>query len=234
MGTCKLRAGDRRESVIGYRSPAAKASSGGDGLSNYPAGRPAGRGIRPLPPREKERPGAALAGAKKPVRCLGRSRGPSGAGMGRRRPPMCALPSGGRGCSARREPGRAHGYRGLLPFASPRFRIQFQPPFPRSAGPRAGSASRRARAEGPRLRRLHLRAPPAPAKGTDSSAFLPCASSLFLPLPGAAASFPTSTLPKLFSRSPERGALPQLPEAGSRLLLNFWGSRMSKMEKEIL
>lgn len=57
MGTCKLRGGDRRESVIGYRSPGAKASSGGDGLSNYPAGRPAGRGIRPLPPRGKERPG---------------------------------------------------------------------------------------------------------------------------------------------------------------------------------
>lgn len=94
MGTCKLRAGDRRESVIGYRSPAAKASSAGDGLSNYPAGRPAGRAIRPLPPRGKERPGAALAGAKKPVRCLGRSRGPSGAGMGRRRAPRCALPSG--------------------------------------------------------------------------------------------------------------------------------------------
>lgn len=94
MGTCKLRAGDRRESVIGYRSPGAKASSGGDGLSNYPAGRPAGRGIRPLPPRGKERPGAALAGAKKPVRCLGKSRGPSGAGMGRRRALVCALPLG--------------------------------------------------------------------------------------------------------------------------------------------
>lgn len=74
MGTCKLRAGDRRESVIGYRSPGAKASSGGDGLSNYPAGRPAGRGSRPLRPRGKERPGAALAGGRKPVRCLGKNR----------------------------------------------------------------------------------------------------------------------------------------------------------------
>lgn len=66
MGTCKLRAGDRRESVIGYRSPGAKASSGGDGLSNYPAGRPAGRGSRPLRPRGQERPGAALAGGENP------------------------------------------------------------------------------------------------------------------------------------------------------------------------
>lgn len=34
MGTCKLRAGDRREPVIGYRSMGAEASSAGDGLSN--------------------------------------------------------------------------------------------------------------------------------------------------------------------------------------------------------
>lgn len=44
MGTCKLWAGDRRESVIGYRSMGAKASSGGDGLSNYPGGCPGCRG----------------------------------------------------------------------------------------------------------------------------------------------------------------------------------------------
>lgn len=46
MGTCKLRAGDRRESVIGYRSTGAQAFSGGNGLSNYPAGPPG----QPTPP----------------------------------------------------------------------------------------------------------------------------------------------------------------------------------------
>lgn len=45
MGTCKLWAGDRREAVIGYRSMGAKASSGGDGLSNYPADCPGCGGL---------------------------------------------------------------------------------------------------------------------------------------------------------------------------------------------
>lgn len=228
MGTCKLRAGDRRESVIGYRSAGAEASSGGDGLSNYPAGRLG----QPSPPAPgKGAPAGRSARGKAPW----------------------AVPGGG-GCFARREPprwGRGGGttprtffplhYRDLK-YGSNTPHHPTTPPSPRAARSsllpeprtRTGSARRRARGAGGSR-------PPAPpparrasAGRRNSSAFLPCASSLFLPLPGAAASFPTSTLPKLFSRSPERGALPQLPAAGSRLLLNFWGSRMSKMEKEIL
>lgn len=229
MGTCKLRAGDRRESVIGYRSPGAKASSGGDGLSNYPAGRAAGRGSERCRPGERSARGPPLL-REKPVRCLGKSRGPSGAGMGRRRALMCALLLGRQ--RMLRTPGAGHSTRisRTFPFASSRLKIRFQPPFPRCCGTRSpgGRGARGSRLPAPPPAR------PASAGRRNSSAFLPCASSLFLPLPGAAASFPTSTLPKLFSRSPERGALPQLPEAGSRLLLNFWGSRMSRMEKEIL
>lgn len=143
MGTCKLRAGDRRESVIGYRSPGAKASSGGDGLSNYPAGRPAGRGIRPLPPRGKKRPGAALAGVRKPVRCLGKSRGPSGAGMGRRHTLMCALPLGRQGSRA--------GHTDIENFSllhHQDLKSSSSPPSLAPAGPRAGSAFGQARGRG--------------------------------------------------------------------------------------
>lgn len=178
------------------------------------------------------------------MRSPGKSRGPSGAvpGAGMPRPPRAAedAPHGGSRGGGDVTPR-------TFPFAPSRLKIQIHPPthtdpppFPRAARyiflrePRTGSAPRRARgAGGPRLP-APPPARPASAGRRNSSAFLPCASSLFLPLPGAAASFPTSTLPKLFSRSPERGGLPQLPAAGSRLLLNFWGSRMSKMEKEIL
>lgn len=73
MGTCKLRAGDRRESVIGYRSLGAKASSDGDGLSNYPARRPAAGQGQPGVPRQptppapgKDAPGDRRAGGKTP------------------------------------------------------------------------------------------------------------------------------------------------------------------------
>lgn len=129
-----------------------------------------------------------------------------------------------------------------FPFSLRRFKHGSSPPLlPRcpfhlpARAPHRERAPRGTEAGGavPVCRRLHLLAP-ASAGRRNSSAFLPCASSLFLALPVAAASFPTSTLPKLFSRSPEPGALPQLPAVGSRLLLNFWGSRMSKMEKEIL
>lgn len=146
MGTCKLRGGDRRESVIGYRSPGAKASSGGDGLSNYSAGRPAGRGIRPLPPRGKEHPGA---GGKKPVRCLGKSRGPSGAGAGRRRALMCALLLRRQRMLRTRGAGQGTRISRTFPFASSRLKIQFQTPLSLApAGPHAGSASRGARGRG--------------------------------------------------------------------------------------
>lgn len=87
MGTCKLWAGDRRESVIGYRSMGAKASSSGDGLSNYPAGCPGcGGGSRrtagvdrhrdrdPLPARGRVAQGRFHLGPGDVVVRAGRSR----------------------------------------------------------------------------------------------------------------------------------------------------------------
>lgn len=154
-----------------------------------------------------------------------------------------------------RTPGKGGtGHRELFPLHHPDLKHSFSPPsvsrpcpppfFPRAAplhlpagsphGERIPPSSGRDVGGPPPLPAPPPPARPASAGRRNSSAFLPCASSLFLPLPGTAASFPTSTLPKLFSRSPERGALPRLPAAVSRLLLNFWGSRMSKMEKEIL
>lgn len=186
------------------------------------------------------------------MRSPGKSCGPSvavpGAGMGRQHAPGCPVLLGrrgmlrtagaGEGGTGHRELFRLH-HPGLKYRSNP-LHTQTPPPFPRAARyiflrePRTGGAPRRARGAGGPRPPAPPPARPASAGRRNSSAFLPCASSLFLPLPGAAASFPTSTLPKLFSRSPERGGLPQLPAAGSRLLLNFWGSRMSKMEKEIL
>lgn len=104
MGTCKLRAGDRRESVIGYRSTGAKASSGGDGLSNYPVRARRGQPIPPAP------------GEKSSVGCLGRSRRDAGWGGSA----AGAAPSSS-GAEDAPHAGAGDGTRITFPFASPRF-----------------------------------------------------------------------------------------------------------------
>lgn len=190
MGTCKLRAGDRRESVIGYRSAGAEASSGGDGLSNYPAGRPAagqgqpgGWGSRPLPPRGKGLPPAALRG--KSALCCARGPRPAWGGgtpwdapsflLGRRR--MLRTPGAG----------EVGGTPRTFPFASSRLKIRLQPPptpphppspaLPVPASRGSPAPARGAQAAGlggpggPVCRRLHLLAAPAPAGETRARSY---------------------------------------------------------------
>lgn len=183
MGTCKLRAGDRRESVIGYRSTGAKASSGGDGLSNYPAGRPAAgqgrpgaQGSRPLPPRGKGLPGAAVLGEKIPRARLGPCPGPRWGGGTPWDAPSCSgaedVPhAGSRG-------GGCDGTPRTFPFASSRLKIRLQPapapPPPLPVTSSCGSPARGAHPGGPGVpvcRRLHLLAPPAPAGETRARSY---------------------------------------------------------------
>lgn len=164
MGTCKLWAGDRRESVIGYRSMGAKASSGGDGLSNYPGGCPGCRGGG-----GGQRAGIGI--------WTGTPSWPGKDGLG-------VLPFGAgprRGALGAQPEDRPGGDFSIL-----ETRKGLHPPPPPASLPSRRTAARSPTP--PQLSglgdapRLPAPARPAGAEQRNSNAFLPFASSLFLPL----------------------------------------------------
>lgn len=187
MGTCKLRAGDRREPVIGYRSMGAEASSAGDGLSN-PRGdaRTKGGGWN----RVRDRVGA-------------------------RDPPPCPAEGSG-GCAARSRgrfgaPRDAPSSLGVRSWGGPGLNqlgrgAQLAPSHRRHPEEEAGSPKKTLSAlptlsglGGCSSRGRHLLGGEGRNWGRVS---LPASWSLSQALPRRAAPVPTSTLAKLFSCSP--------------------------------